>query len=83
MLYSKFKFCNCDFSKFWCGLDKEFSTLLKCAFEVIIPFQDTYMCEAGFSKTIKRRKWLWIRLSWCNSNKRVSLSCKLRWSRGV
>jgi len=47
MLYSKFKSCNCDCSKFWCGLDEE-------SFEVIIPFQDTYLCEAGFSKTMKR-----------------------------
>jgi len=52
MRYSKLKSCNCDFSKFWCGLDKELPTLSKRAFEVIIPFQDTclsYLCEAGFS----------------------------------
>jgi len=58
MLYSKFKSCNCDFSKFWCGLGEQFSTLSKRLFEVIIPFQDaylSYLCEAGFSsKTIKR-----------------------------
>jgi len=32
---SKFTCCNCDFSKIWCGLDEEFATLLKRAFEVI------------------------------------------------
>jgi len=46
---------HCDFSKFWCGLGEEFSTLSKGVFEVVIPFQDTHLCEAGFSsKTIKR-----------------------------
>jgi len=30
-------------------------TLSKSAFEDIMPFQDTYLCEAGFSsKSIKR-----------------------------
>ena len=39
----------------WCGLGEEASTLSKVAFEVIIPFQDTYLCGAGFSsKNIKR-----------------------------
>jgi len=55
MLYSKLKSCNCDFSKFWCGLGEEFSTLSKRAFEVIVAFQNAYVCEAGFSsKTMKR-----------------------------
>jgi len=54
MLYSKFKSCNCEFSKFWCGLAEEFSVLSKHAFEIIIPLQDTNLCEAGFSKSIKR-----------------------------
>jgi len=43
MLYYKFKSCNCDFSKFWFELGEEFSTLSKHAFEIIIPFQDTYL----------------------------------------
>jgi len=56
MLSSKFISCNCDFSKFWRGLGEEFSMLSKREFEVIIPFQNTYLCEAGFSSimTIKR-----------------------------
>jgi len=41
--YSKFIYCNWDHSKFWCGLVKEFPTLSKRAFEVIIPFQNTYL----------------------------------------
>jgi len=49
MLHSKLVSCNCDFSKFWCGLGEEFPTLLKRAFEVIIAFQNTYLCEAGLS----------------------------------
>jgi len=28
--------------------------LLKCTFEVIITFQNTYLCEAGFSPMIKQ-----------------------------
>jgi len=42
--------------KFWYGVDEEFPLLSKHAFEVIIPFQNTYMCEAGFSSmmTIKQ-----------------------------
>jgi len=36
-----------DFSKFWCGLVKIFICCLS-AFEVITPFQNTYLCEAGF-----------------------------------
>jgi len=61
MLYSKFISFNCDFSKIWCGLGKEFSTLSKRAFEFIIPFQETYLCVAGFSMmTIKQN----IDLDW-------------------
>jgi len=41
-------------AKLWCGLGEELCTLSKSAFEVIIPFQNTYLCEAGFSsKTVK------------------------------
>ena len=67
MLCSKFKSYNCDFSKFWCGLGEEFSTLSKRAFELIIPFQDTYLCEVGFSsKSIKRNSDLdWFpKMTW-------------------
>jgi len=40
--------CNCDFSKF--GVDSaKFLKLSKRAFEVIIPLQNTFLCEAGFS----------------------------------
>jgi len=43
------------FSKIWWGLGEEASTLSKVAFEVILPFQDTYLCGAGLSsKNIKR-----------------------------
>jgi len=52
MLYSKFIFCHCDFCRFWCGLGEELSMLLKCTFEVIIPFQNTFQCEAGFSSMV-------------------------------
>ena len=57
MLHSKFMSCNGDFSKFWCGLVEEFPMLIKHAFEVIIPFAMTYLCEAGFSSllTIKTK----------------------------
>ena len=48
-LHSKFMSCNGDFSKFWCGLVEEFPMLMKRAFEVIIPFATTDLCEAGFS----------------------------------
>jgi len=55
MLYFKVIACNCDFSKFLCGLGEVFPTLSKHAFEIIISFQDTYLCEAGFSSnTVKR-----------------------------
>jgi len=38
-------------------LGEEFSMLSKRTFEVIIPFKDTYLCEAGFSsKSIKRNR---------------------------
>ena len=49
--------CNGDFSKFWCGLVEECPMLTKRAFEVIIPFVATYLCEAGFSSllTIKTK----------------------------
>jgi len=61
MLYSKSISCNCDFSKFWCGLGEEFSVLSKRSFEVFIPFQNTYICEAVFFLvTIKRN----IDLDW-------------------
>jgi len=55
MLSSKYISCNCDSSKFWYGLGEEFPTLSKSAFEVIIPFQNTSLCDAGFSSmmTIK------------------------------
>jgi len=54
--YFKFISCNYDFSKFRCGLGEEFPTLSKRAIEVIISFQNTYLCEAGFSSmmTIKQ-----------------------------
>jgi len=42
------------FIHFWCRLDQEFAILLKCTFEVIIPFQNTYLYEAGFSPMIKQ-----------------------------
>ena len=48
--------CNGDFSKFWCGLVEEFPMLTKRAFEVIIPFAATYLCEAVSSLlTIKTK----------------------------
>jgi len=42
--------------KFWCGLGEKFPMLSKRAFEVIIPFPNTYLCKAGFSSlmTIKQ-----------------------------
>jgi len=48
MLYSKFIYRNCDVSKFWRGLSKESPMQSKHAFEDIIPFQKTYLREAGF-----------------------------------
>ena len=36
----------------WCGLIEEFPMLTKLAFEVIIPFATTYLCEAGFSSLL-------------------------------
>jgi len=63
MLHSKFKSCNWDFSKFWCTVDwaKSFQ-LSNCSFEVIIPFQNTCLCESGFFSmmTIKQN----IDLDW-------------------
>jgi len=40
--------CNCDFSEFRYGLGEEFPTLSKRAFEVIVHFQSTYLCEGWF-----------------------------------
>ena len=52
---SKLILCNCDFSKFWRESSEDFPTLSMRAFEVITPFQNTYVCEAGFSMiTIKQ-----------------------------
>ena len=56
MLHSNFISCNCDFSKFWCGLGEEFPTLSKRVFEVIIPFQNTYMCKAAFPQWLPWNK---------------------------
>jgi len=68
MLYSKFTFCNCGFAKFWAGLVEEFSTLSKRTCEVILPLQNTYLWEAGFSwvVTIKQNIHLdwFLRLTW-------------------
>jgi len=51
-----------DFSKFLCGLGEEFPTLSMRAFEVIVPFQNSYLFEAGLSSimTIKQN----IDLNW-------------------
>ena len=56
-LHSKFMSCNGDFSTFWCGLVEKFSMLTKRAFEVILPFTTTYLCDAEFSSllTIKTK----------------------------
>jgi len=45
-----------DFSKFLCGLGEEFPTLSMGAFEVIVPFQNSYLFEARLSliMTIKQ-----------------------------
>ena len=53
MFYSKFKSCNCDFSKFWCGLGEEFLTLSKHAFAVTASFPRG-MTSLRFSK------WLFV-----------------------
>jgi len=64
MLYSKFISCNCDFFKFWCGLGETIPMLSIRAFEVTVPFQNTYMCEAGFSSWWPQNKTLIIDLDW-------------------
>ena len=61
-LHSKFMSCDGDFSKFWCGLVKEFPMLTKRAFEVIIPFATTYLCEAGLSSLLTIKTKLQSRL---------------------
>jgi len=68
MLYSKFISCNCNFSKFWCGLGKEFPRVSKRTFEAIIHFQSTYLCKAWFSSLMTMKQnidldWL-LRMTW-------------------
>ena len=54
-LYSKLASCNCDFSKFWCGLGEEFPTLSKRALKLLYLFK-IVMCEAGFSMMTMKTK---------------------------
>jgi len=49
MLYSKFISCNCDFSKFWCGLGKEFIWNLRANLKLLYLFKMFISVRQGFS----------------------------------
>ena len=46
-LYSKLASCNCDFSKFWCGLGEEFPTLSKRALKLLYLFKIVMCVRQG------------------------------------
>lgn len=45
----KRKFNNKSIFEFWAGLDDEFATLKRRAFQILLPFSTSYLCETGFS----------------------------------
>jgi len=45
-----------DFFKFWSGLGEEFPTPSMRAFEVIVPFQNSYLFEAGLSSIMTMKQ---------------------------
>ena len=42
-------FESMELNQFWCKLGELFPTLTKRAYQVLIPFVTTYLCESGFS----------------------------------
>ena len=68
-----------ELDEFWCKMVQTYPTLAKRAFQVIVPFVTTYLCESGFSllvtiKTNARNKLnvtLDMRVALSNTSPRI------------